>query len=78
MTVEKRNGRNEAGVKWSCDQCRTINGAHYVCWITCPSPDRVSAYKAAKVRCARRGDDLYVHHMDANEAAAVDEAAEAR
>lgn len=72
MDIEKSNHRNAHGVKESCDQYRTIKGAHHIAWSVNPSADRVVAYRAAGVRCALRGDDLYVHHMDTDDAARVD------
>lgn len=70
--IVKRETRNRHGVKESCDQYRTIKGAHHVAWSVNPSAERIAAYKAAGVRCALRGDDLYVHHMDTDDAATVD------
>lgn len=70
--TEKRNHRNVHGVKESYDQYRTIKGAHYVAWSVNPSADRIAAYRTARVRCALRGDDLYVHHMDTDNAARID------
>lgn len=70
--TEKRNHRNDHGVKESYDQYRTIKGAHHVAWSVNPSMDRIAAYRAAGVRCALRGDDLYVHHMDTDIAGTVD------
>lgn len=59
------NGRRCSNSAPLVDQCyRTVNGAHYVAWLSCPSADRIAAYRAAGARVRRFGDELYVHHMD--------------
>lgn len=72
MQVEISNKRNEHGVKYSCDQYRTFNRHHYVCWMSFINDDLIKAYRAAGVRVRRIKEDLYVHRMDTDEAAKVD------
>lgn len=74
--AEKTNRRNEHGVKASIDMYRTIGGAHFIAWTSFPSAERIAAYRAAGVRCARRGVELFIHHADEDEAKAVDAKAE--
>lgn len=64
--------RNAHGVKESANCYRTIDGARYDCWISCPSAARVTAYRAAGIRCRRQGEELFVHQMDTDMAAAID------
>ena len=64
--------RNSHGLKDSIDMYRTFNGHHYIAWLSCPSEDRIAAYRIAGVRCKRRGDELFIHHMDRDDASAVD------
>jgi hypothetical protein len=70
--VMRTNHRNEHGVKYSADLYRTINGVEYVCWMSFPSEDRIKAYRAAGIRCRRQKEELFVHHMDADDAARID------
>lgn len=77
LTAARTNRRNRHGVKDSCDMYRTINGAEYGCWSIYPTPECIAAYRKAGVRVARRGEHLFVHHMDEAEAKAVDRASEA-
>ena len=72
---ERVNTRNSAGVKWACDTYRTIGGVQYGAWMSFPSPERIVAYRNAGVRCRRFGEELYVHPLDEDMAAKVDEAA---
>lgn len=68
----KRRCLNPNGVKDSADMWRTFDGAHYPAWLICPSKERVAAYRAAGIRCRRIKDELFVHHMDTDEAAKID------
>lgn len=62
--MEKQNKRNQTGVKWFCDQYRTINGHHYECWADGLYRDLLLAEKArleAQGHHVRRiKDSLYV------------------
>jgi len=72
--VDVRNQRNKHGVKWQCDSYRTINGEHYIAWMSYPAVDRIMAYRAAGIRCRRFGEELYIHHADKDAATAIDRA----
>lgn len=72
MALEKSDKRNPFGVKNCADMYRTFNGEHYGQWMSFPSVARVKAYRAAGVRCRRIGEELYVHHMDEDDASKVD------
>lgn len=70
--IEKKTRLNLHGVKDSADMWRTIKGHHYICWAICPEQGLIVAYRAAGVRCALRGEELFVHHEDKAKAAVVD------
>ncbi len=70
--ASRTNRRNQHGVKASCDCYRTIKGHEFQAWTSCPSADRIAAYRAAGVRCRRFKDELFVHVWDTEEAAKVD------
>lgn len=70
----RTNRRNSHGVKASCDCYRTIKGHEYQAWMSCPSTDRIAAYRAAGVRVRRFGEELFVHVWDTEEAGKVDAA----
>ena len=75
--ADKTNRRNEHGVKASIDMYRTIGGAHFISWGSFMTDERIAAYRAAGIRCARRGVELFIHHADEEAAKAVDANSEA-
>lgn len=62
--LEKRNRRNDAGVKNSADLYRTFNGDHYPQYAIDASNEYVARLRAAGVRCRRLGQELFVHNGD--------------
>ena len=64
--------RNRHGVNDSCQCYRTIGGCQYIAWISCPSDERIAAYRSAGVRCRRQGVELYVCVADEEDAQLVD------
>ncbi|RVC71327.1 hypothetical protein EN759_00490 [Mesorhizobium sp. M00.F.Ca.ET.038.03.1.1] len=64
---------NNFGVKDSANMWRTIKGEHYGQWTSDFDEELIAAYRAAGVRCAKRGDELFVCNKDWDAAAAVDE-----
>lgn len=68
--------RNALGLKDTMYCYRTFNGAEYVGWMAYVSKDRMAAYRAAGVRVRKVGSDVFVHHMDKDEALRVDDAVE--
>lgn len=70
--VEKSNRRNSYGVKASSELYRTIKGQHYICWLSFPTPEQTARLKAAGIRCARRGVELFIAAADAEKAIGVD------
>lgn len=71
-TKATRNTRNAHGVKESSDCYRTFSDGRYDCWMSCPSDERIAAYRAAGIRCKRRGEELFVHQMDTDMATKID------
>lgn len=71
--MAKLNYRNRCGVKDAADCWRTINGHHYVAWMSVPSQQRIDAYRAHGIRCRRFGEELFVHHLDTDEAGKLDQ-----
>ena len=56
----------------SIDMYRTFDDAQFVAWLSHPSDDRIAAYRKAGIRCRRRGDELFVHCADRDDAAVLD------
>jgi len=74
-TTARHGGESCSGhpVKTSADLYRTIDGEHYVCWTAGDgTPLRAALYRHAGVRCSRRGNEIFVHHMDQPKAIDVD------
>lgn len=63
--------------KASSEQYRTFHGEHYIAWLIYPTLERIAAYRAAGIACAKRGVDLYVRESDADTALKLDRDAEA-
>lgn len=64
--------RNAQGLKDSINCYRTVDGYRYDAWISCPSQDRIAAYRAAGIRCRKFGEELFVHQLDTDMAASID------
>lgn len=64
--------RNGFGVNDTTDCYRTIRGEKFIGWGSGMSAARITAYRAAGVRCRRYGDDLYVCEADRSKAIGVD------
>lgn len=60
-------------LKQSSDLYRTIKGGHYVGWLSYYTEERRRAYRAAGLRVARRGVELFLHEDDQDAAAALEE-----
>lgn len=60
------------GVAYSCDCFRTIGGVRYIAWMSCPSADRIAAYRKVGVRVRRFGDESFIHPDDREQAEQVD------
>lgn len=73
--TEKRDGRNHAGVKDSCDLYRTFNGDHYPSWEIAPTAEYIKALRAAGVRVRTLKIDgetqSFIHHADVARASTV-------
>jgi hypothetical protein len=66
--LTKENRRRGDGVKLASDCYRTIKGQEFQAWMSFPSKDRVDNYRKSGVRCIVRGDELFVHIMDVDQA----------
>lgn len=64
--------RNRYGVNDANDCYRTIHGARFNAWVSCPTPERIAAYREAGARVRRFGEELFVHEADDDIAASVD------
>jgi hypothetical protein len=69
---EKVRKLNQNGVKDSANMWRTFDGEHYGHWAIYPSGERISAYRAAGIKCRRIKDELFVRQADEAKAVALD------
>lgn len=67
----KRNYRNRYGVKDASDCWRTINGEHFIAWMSFPSDDLIKAYRAAGIKCRRYGVELFIRESDKQRCASM-------
>lgn len=70
--IIKKTSLNRSGVKDASDMWRTINGEHYIQWMSFPTDERVKGYRAAGVKCRRIGAELFVRQADKDKARAYD------
>ncbi len=63
---------NRYGVKNASECYRAIKGFRYIAWMSFPSANRIREYRSVGCRCVRRGDELFMHHMDEELARKVD------
>ncbi len=63
---------NQYGVKIASECYRTIKRFRYIAWMSFPSAYRIREYRSVGCRCVRRGDELFMHHMDVELARKVD------
>ncbi|WP_421696883.1 hypothetical protein [Ancylobacter sp.] len=69
--------RNSSGFNDTADCFRTINGERYVGWMINPSAARISAYRAAGIKCRKvRRDELFVRESDTSAASDIDRKAD--
>lgn len=69
--TEKRNYRNRHGVKDASDCWRTIDGEHFIAWMSFPSQEYIAALRKAGVKCRRFGDELFIREADKDAAAVL-------
>lgn len=67
--------RNQHGMKNTVDRVRRFNGAEYIGWMAHADGKLLDEYRAAGIRCRRVGGDVFIHHMDEDDARALDRAA---
>ena len=72
MSERKVRKLNQNGVKDSANMWRTYGGEHYGHWAICPSVERITAYRAAGIKCRRVKDELFVREADEAKAAELD------
>jgi hypothetical protein len=72
MMAQRSWTLNAYGVKASSEMFRTFNGERFICWRSDATPEHIAAYRAAGVKCARRGCELFIREADSDKALAVD------
>lgn len=62
------NKRNQNGVKASCDQYRTFNGEHFICWSWDFDAEMIAEYRAAGIKVRVVKGEMYIRHADIEKA----------